>query len=177
MLTTLKELEDAIYDWLLLATGREIVSGGYDEMQGSSVPSIAFEIKNINNHDHPTRSLSVDGLTESIEQSAEIKIKIVVLGGSAMQAINRVIASTWSATRSFDLWKICGLGGFTPPIDLTALETGALRQRWESTLTLYATIGEDFTGEYFESYKLTVNETDLKQIHLKDQPVDPLENC
>ncbi len=48
---------------------------------------------------------------------------------------------------------------------------------YDSMMTKQFTIKEDFTGEYFESSKLTINETDLGQIYSKDQPVDPLENC
>ena len=177
MSTTLSELEDLIYDWLLDVTGREVVSAGYNESGVPSVPYCASEIKDTNPLDHPVVKLSADGLTESIETLKTFSVKIQLIGGNAATSIGRVTASVWSTARHFDLWTVAGLGGLTPSIDLTKLETGKLRQRWETKLTLYATIKDDFTGEYEESFSLTVNENDKGLIYSEDQPIDPKQGC
>lgn len=177
MSTTLSDLEDAIFEWLETITGREIVRSDHDEGHLPKEPYCSFRINETKPLDHPVAVLSTDGLTETIEQMSEIKVKIVLLGGAASAVINRVIASMWAADRNVDLWAISGLGGFTNPLDLTSLETGAMRQRWETTLTLYTTLSEDFTGQFQEVFELSVVETDKGLIYEEDQPIDKLAGC
>lgn len=172
MSTTLSELEDAIHDWLKIITGRETVRSNYDEQGLPITPYCAFRIKETVPMDHPTRTLSGDGLTETIEVMNQVKINITLLGGEASAAINKVIASAWAANRNIDLWVISGMGGFSNPLDLTSLETGAMRQRWEATLTLYTTLAESFAGEFQEVFELSINETDRGLTYKEDQPVN-----
>ena len=174
---SLDELEDKIYAWLVLVTARTVISAGYDEQGKPSSPYCNFEIKNTKPFDKPVVNLSNDGLTESIETLMEVSIKIMLVGGNAMTTVNRVVASAWAASRNHDLWDVSGLGSFSNPIDLTALETGTQRQRWETNLILYATISEEFTGEYQEKFNLIVNENDKGLIYEVEQPINKTENC
>ncbi|MPW31955.1 hypothetical protein F9L16_23660 [Agarivorans sp. B2Z047] len=175
MSTTLDELEKALHDWLALVTSRVIVAAGYDEQPRPKDPYCSFQITDTKPLDHPVTTLSEDGLTESIYQQHSVQVTLEVIGGNSNQVINRILSSTWSAGRSFDLWKLCGLGGFTEPNNLTALEVGTLRQRWQSKLTLHTTLRENFTGEYQNTFNLSINETDKGEVYNKDQPVDS--NC
>ena len=154
MLTTIKKIQDACYDWITsVLPDRECIVKKAVDVNIPNKPYVMFGIQQADARANPIVELIDDGLTELITQEHLITISIQVVGDSSQiisgntvfkscaTDIKTLAATLSSQKRYLDLWQHGGLGGKTiKPQNITTAAYGTNQQRWNMEFTIYADI-------------------------------------
>ena len=173
MMATFNDVENKILDWIFNITGREIILAHDGQGFKQRNPYALVWLKTYNVPNFQKRTLSTDGLTETIKTWTQVKVDLSLYGGNALQDASLLSHSLYSAKRYQDLYKIMGLGSVSDLNDLTALETGAMKTRIDMTVTFNTELEDSFTSDYFESIDVTINEETKpysETIHVDSNP-------
>ena len=171
--TTLDALRDALLLWCSDITGRDIVLANSGEGAKPRVPYCEVFITQYGNNFRPSNNLDALGTTESINATELFSVSINAYGDNPMQDVSKLAKSLYSAKRYLDLWQISGLGQIKTTQDLTALETGALKQRALLEFTIYAQVGNDFASDFVETVPIDVSVPDKNYNAVADGGTNP----
>lgn len=160
-MTTLADVETTVYGWInsVMALGESLDGDGGPLIRTAHIGIMFTAVKHA---EWGTEILSTDGLTQTVNNQADVTIKISCHGQhghDAMQMASTLINSLKSTARWMDLWAIGGKGEVTPITDLSALETGAIQGRAQFQFTLHTCLTDNFTHDYFNSILINVTET------------------
>lgn len=164
---TITELESAVAAWLNAVRGaRQLVKGRIGEAPAPAVPYLMYAVDIAELPAH--MPLDTDGTTQTVrapDTRVEVPISVVgdiTTGGhSARNDAAAFVMSLWQSQRTADMLAQCGLWGVGPVRNLTAVEVGTMRQRYDFTVTLSAILTADAPAETIESvtagiYELTI---------------------
>lgn len=155
-MATIAQVEDAVAA-LLSALGRTVVQGRIGEAGAPSSPYAMWSLESLELSDFPV--ITIDGLTQTIiSTNTPLEFLINLVGGPAMVDATKFGLSLRQTQRTADLYKLCGLSGLTPFLNLAALETGTYRQRIEFRLTLFAAVDLVVTPEWIETQCVEIRE-------------------
>lgn len=157
-MTTFNTVRDDILQWIEDITSRPSLLANQSQSVSLDVPYIEMQLTQNDIPDSQNISLSQDGLTETISSEILITCVLNVYGGAAMQDALKLSRSLHSSARYEDLWQSLGLGGIGTVQDLTALETGEMKDRAQMEISFYATMSESFTSDYIDNIDITVQE-------------------
>lgn len=154
MIATITQVEDA-FAALLALSGRVLVEGRVGEAGAPAVPYAIWSLESLVISDFPVKS--IDGSNQHIVSTGTpFEFLVNFCGGDAMGAAAKFILSFRQSQRLNELYKLCGLSGFTGPKDLTAVELGNFRKRVELRVTLFAAIDLTAPAELWETVVTTV---------------------
>lgn len=155
-MATLIQVEDAVAA-RLVALGRTVVQGRIGEDGAPATPYAMWRLDRIEMGDF-TRTV-LDGADQIvIATNTPLEFVINIVGGAAMADMVKFALSLRQSQRTADLYKLCGLSGFGPMQDLSALEVGTFRQRVEVRLTLFTALDLTAPVELIETICVNVLE-------------------
>lgn len=156
---TLDEVRDAFLLWARTITGRKVVlaNTANSEFPKLRVPYVEVFITSYENPTYQVSQLSEDGLTETVRAIIRQSIELNIYGGNAMQDASKLSRSLWTATRYLDLWKVCGLASVGVISDLSALETGAIKQRSNFIIQIYSTLLDTFAASFVDDLPVEIS--------------------
>lgn len=179
-MASLTDVENAVAALLVSATGREIVQGRIGEGAVPAAPFVLWDLDRIDIQDftrtelfepeaiaNPNVIVLSDGNPEAVSTEAQqiiispntpLEFVINMIGGSAMADMVRFALSLRQSQRTADLYKLCGLSGVGPMLDLSAVEIGTYRQRVEMRLTLFTALDLTAPAELLETTRIHVVE-------------------
>lgn len=155
--TTLENLRNAILSWVFDITGRELALANAGQGAKERSPYCEVFISQYTNDYRGSNTLSSDGLTETISSTQPYTIALNLYGNNPMQDAGKLARSLYSAKRYLDLWKVCGLSQIDSVQDLTALETGAMKQRALLEFIVNANMADDFVSDFFDSIPIEID--------------------
>lgn len=158
--TTFDEMRDAILQWTLDITGRDLVLANSGEGPKPGVPYVEVYLTVQTSPNYQTDTISQDGLTETITAISSIACQLDLYGGDAMQDASKLCRSLKSARRWLDLWNIVGLQNIEALRDLTALETGTRKQRAQVVVNFTCCLSDNFSSDYFDQVPITIQDSD-----------------
>lgn len=179
-MASLTDVENAVAALLVLSTGREIVQGRVGEGAVPAVPFVLWDLDRIEIQDftrtelfdpsaivNPNVIVLSDGDPEEVQTGTQqiiispntpLEFVVNMIGGSAMADMVRFALSLRQSQRTGDLYKLCGLSGVGPILDLSAVEIGTYRQRVEMRLTLFTALDLTAPAELLETSCVHVRE-------------------
>lgn len=168
MTTNYRELRNAIGQWCFNTTGRTMRIAGSGEVEQPRVPYAVIWINEDASQGYPRTELSDDGLSYSVIHTAQYRIQVDVYGGtqdkSAMQdasllrnsLYNPILFEDSQSGQYKNLWEICGLLNTESINDLSALETGIIKQRAQFVFNILAEMEDTFTSDYFDKVEVNI---------------------
>lgn len=166
--TNYRELRSAISRWCLNATGRVMVISGSGEADQPGVPYVALMLAQDSVAGYPKRELSQDGLTYTVTRTARMRVQIDVYGGdpdkSAMEdasllenaLYNPALFEDSGVAPQKNLWEICGLMSIESINDLSALETGIIKQRAQLVFNIVAEFENSVTSDFYDKTEVDI---------------------
>lgn len=149
MIATIAQVENA-FAALLALSGRVLVEGRVGEAGAPSSPYALWSLESLVLSDFPVRS--IEGVNQRIVSTGTpFEFLVNFCGGNAMGDAVQFALSFYQSQRLNELYKYCGLSGFTGPQDLTAVELGNFRKRVELRVTLFAAIDLTAPAELMET--------------------------
>lgn len=155
--TTLKALSDAL-GRMLLTVRSTLVVGRVGEVSVPATPFIMYAVDTFTPQGFTVTEIAGDkpDETQTVQSRATpVTFVVEVIGGEAAQDAWACCAVLRQSQRWLDLWGISGLAGVSDPINLSALETGTMRQRWQLRITLFATLELTNAAEVIEQVTIT----------------------
>lgn len=150
---TITEIESAVAAWLNAVRGaRQLVKGRIGEAPAPAVPYLMYAVDLTQLPD----SIPVDlGATAQTARAPDTRLEVVLsvvgdITSAAHSARNDAAALALSlrhSQRTTDVLAQCGLWGMSPIRNLTAVEVGTMRQRYDLTVTLSAILTADAPAE------------------------------
>ncbi len=168
-MTTLVQLKQGVAALMkVMLPNRIIHEGMVGEGAAPNRPYMIYRLESFDLPDSIVNNIDEVGedFTQSIRAMTGVIFGLSFIGGDAFADAQRFMLSVRMTQRSGDLWKICGLSGFSPIQDLTALEVGAMRQRVDVKMTLFTSLELIETMENIESINFVVNEDALEYSRL-----------
>lgn len=153
---TLTEVENAVAA-LLAAGGREIVQGRIGEDGAPASPYVMWRLDGLELPDF-TVTHTDTGDQVIIASNTPLEFVLDWVGGNAMADATTFGLSLRQSQRLFDLWRLCGLSGIGRFQDLSAVETGAFRQRVQTRLSLFTAVDLTAPLELIETSVIQVRE-------------------
>lgn len=150
-MSTPTQIENAVGAWLAAAMpARVLVRARIGEAPAPASPYLLYSLDAVEAPDSIRSETSEDA--QRIEAAdSRLTFVIEVVGDRPGQTVRddalRLGLSLRATQRTGDLFKVCGLWALGPLQNLTALETGTMRQRVRFTLTLSATLDSTETPE------------------------------
>lgn len=171
--TNYRELRNAIGEWCFGVTGRVIVISGSGETDQPGVPYVAVMLAQDSVAGYPKRALSQDGLTYTVTRTARMRVQIDVYGGadkdnSAMEDASALENALYNPALFEDstpapiknLWEICGLMSIESINDLSALETGIIKQRAQLVFNIVAEFENSVTSDFYDKTEVDIKRTE-----------------
>lgn len=156
MIATITQVENA-FAALLALSGRVLVEGRVGEDGAPAVPYAMWSLENLAISEFPVTE--IDGVVQRvISTGTPFEFLVNFCGGDAMGDAARFALSFHQSQRLNEIYKWCGLSGFTGPQDLTAVELGNFKKRVELRVTLFAAIDLTAPAELLENIDVTVTE-------------------
>lgn len=156
MIATITQVENA-FAALLAQSGRELVEGRVGEAGAPASPYALWSLESLVISDFPVKA--IDGLNQRIiATGTPFEFLVNFCGGNAMGDAAKFALMFRQSQRLNELYKLCGLSGFTGPRDLTAVELGNFRKRVELRVTLFAAIDLTAPAELMEKIDTTVTQ-------------------
>lgn len=156
MIATITEVENA-FAALLSLSGRVLVEGRVGEAGVPSSPYALWSLENLVLSEFPVKT--IEGVNQRIVSTGTpFEFLVNFVGGDAMGDAAKFALSFYQSQRLNELYKYCGLSGFTGPQDLTAVELGNFRKRVELRVTLFAAIDLTAPAELIENIDVTITE-------------------
>ena len=155
-MSTTAQIADAFAAYLhAILPGRMMIEGNVGEGAAPSVPACIWRLTSIEPDDFPrVEYVGDDQLLHSV---TPLTFRVTCLGGpDTIDACFRVAAGLRLSQRTSDLFKVCGFWGTQPVTDLSALETGTMRQRAEMLVVLSADITMTSPREWMDQVDLRV---------------------
>lgn len=156
MIATITQVENA-FAALLALSGRELVEGRVGEAGSPAVPYALWSLEGLVITDFPTRKFEGEN-QHIIATGTPFEFLVNFCGGNAMGDAANFVLSFRQSQRLNELYKLCGLSGFTGPSDRTAVELGNFRKRVELRVTLFAAIDLTAPAELMEKIDTTVTQ-------------------
>lgn len=165
MATDIRALRKAIGQWAFNVVDansntREVVLANSGQAAQLRVPNIVTMLSEDKKLGFPDTKLSEDGLTYTVTHTSQIRVQLEVYGGdkdnSAMQDASLLMNSLYDPARYLDLWLICGLMNIETIQDLTALETGVMKQRAQCVFHIIAELSDAFVSDSFDTIETDV---------------------
>ena len=159
-MSTVTEIETACATYLraMFPTERVLVQGNIGEGPAPSGPSLIWRLDTLEPPDFTVTEISE---TEQLIEAHGVPMEFVVtvlgdrVGQSARDDAMRLVLGLRQTQRTADLLAVCGFMGVGEVRNLSALETGTMRQRAEFRLMLSASLHLAATPE-------TINVVDLE---------------
>ncbi len=163
---TITEIETAVAAWLNAVRGaRLLVKGRIGEGAAPAVPYLMYAVDLTELPD----SIPVDTDTLQTARAPDTRLEVAMSVVGDIAAGNRsarndaatLALSLRHSQRTADVLAQCGLWGVSPIRNLTAVEVGAMRQRYDFTVTLSAILTADAPAETIHEvtagvYELTI---------------------
>lgn len=164
---TITEIETAVAAWLNAVRGaRQLVKGRIGEAAAPSVPYLMYSVDIA---ELPS-SIPVDmGSGAQTARAPDTRIEVIMSvvgdiatgGHAARNDAAALVLSLRHSQRTADMLAQCGLWGVSPIRNLTAVEVGTMRQRYDLTVTLSAILTADASAETIHEvtagvYELTI---------------------
>lgn len=157
------QLETAVAAWLNAVRGaRELVKGRIGEAPAPAVPYIMYSVDVLELPDSiPTHD---DGTTQTVRASAvPVEIALSIVGDLAAPATARNDAARLLLTlrmsqRTADVLAMAGLAGVGPVRNMSAVEVGTMRQRFDTRVTLSAILTAEAATETIGQVEIGVFE-------------------
>lgn len=162
--TTISELEDLFYDYLFaIVPDRDIkyiTNGNYPQ---TNKPSVFIVTNPFIGNTHPVVGRD-DGEVETVTQVGAITFTVDVVGGSFQADTAKIQGGFWSA----NFWKTIGtksgLGEIATGQDLSRLETGTIKGRYQFSITLHCILDHIQQVETYDNLNATICASD----HIND---------
>lgn len=149
MIATITQVENS-FAALLALSGRVLVEGRVGEAGAPAVPYALWSLESLVITDFPVKS--IEGSNQHIVATGTpFEFLVNFCGGNAMGDAANFILSFRQSQRLNEMYKLCGLSGFTGPRDLTAVELGNFKKRVELRVTLFAAIDLTAPAELMET--------------------------
>lgn len=153
---TITQLETLVVSWLNAVRGaRELVKGRIGEAAAPSVPYLMFSVDVVQLPDSiPNRITGNTQTAAAVVGQVEIAMSFVgdlPAPHSARNDATSTLISLRHSQRTADIYAGAGLMAVGPITNLSGLETGAMRQRFDCRLTLSATLTADADAETIHS--------------------------
>lgn len=149
MIATITQVENA-FAALLALSGRELVEGRVGEAGAPASQYAIWSLESLEISDFPIRTFQGSD-QHIIATGTPFEFLVNFCGGDAMGDAARFVLSFRQSQRLNELYKLCGLSGFSGPRDLTAVELGTFRKRVELRVTLFAAIDLTAPAELLET--------------------------
>lgn len=182
--TNYRELRNVIGQWCFDVTGRVMRIAGSGEIDQPGVPYAVVWLNQDSFVGYPKKQLSEDGLIHTVTRTARFSVKIDVYGGdadkSAMQdasllqnaLFNPVLFQDSGGAPQKNLWEICGLQSIESLDDLSALETGIIKQRAQLSFSIMAELSDSFASDYYDKVEVDVRRKE-PDIDIETLTIDP----
>lgn len=148
---TITQIETAVAAWLNAVRGaRELVKGRIGEAAAPSVPYLMYSVDVVQLPDSIPTRIADDTQTAGAVAVLEVALSFVgdiAPGHSARNDASLIMLSLRHSQRTADILAVAGLMGVGSITNMTALEVGTLRQRYDCRLTLSATLTADAEAE------------------------------
>lgn len=164
--TTLENLRDVLLQWCLDITGRVLVLANSGQGPKPSAPYVEVFLSSYDTPTFQVATLATDGLTETVKSNTLMSVQLDLYGNNPMQDASKLMRSLYSSQRFLDLWQISGLSGVDTVSDLTALETGAMKQRANLIFRIYCLLTDTFASDFAETVPITVDIPDLNSTEI-----------
>lgn len=155
--TTLDNLRDVLLQWCFDITGRVLVLANSGQGPKPSEPYVEVFLSSYDTPTFQVAKLSGDGLTETVTSNTLMSVQLDLYGNNPMQDASKLMRSLFSSQRFLDLWQISGLSGVDTVSDLTAIETGAMKQRANLIFRVYCLLEDTFSSDFSETVPISVN--------------------
>jgi hypothetical protein len=156
MIATITQVENA-FAALLALIGREIVEGRVGEAGAPAVPYALWSLESLVISEFPFTEIDGD-VQRLISAGTPFEFLVNFCGGDAMGDAAKFVLFFHQSQRLNELYKYCGLSGFTGPSNRNAVELGNFRKRVELRVTLFAAIDLTAPAELIETIDTTVTE-------------------
>lgn len=166
---TLTQIETAVAAWLNAIRGaRQLVKGRIGEAPVPAVPYLTYSVDLVDVPDLVPVDL---GTTTQTARASATPIELVVQfvgdlpdGHVARNDAAAAVLSLRHSQRWADLYTAAGLAGVSPIRNLSQLETGAMRQRFDVRLTLSAILTADAPAELIETVQAGIYESTIPTV-------------
>lgn len=163
---TITEIETAVAAWLNAVRGaRQLVKGRIGEAAAPALPYLMYAV----DITELPSSIPVDVGATQTARAPDTRVEVIMsvvgditAGGHAARNDAATLAlSLRHSQRTVDVLAQCGLWGVSTIRNLTAVEVGAMRQRYDLTVTLSAILTADAPAETIHEvtagvYELTI---------------------
>lgn len=154
MIATITQVENA-FAALLAQSGRVLVEGRVGEAGAPAAPYALWSLEDLAISDFPVKS--IEGSNQHIVSTGTpFEFLVNFCGGDAMGDAAKFVLSFRQSQRLNELYKFCGLSGFTGPTNRTAVELGNFKKRVELRVTLFAAIDLTAPAELWETVNIDV---------------------
>lgn len=150
------DVEDALAA-ILGANGRVVVQGRIGEDGAPPSPYVMWRLDALELPDFTVTNIDGDDQV-IIATNTPLEFLLDWVGGTAMADAALFSLSLRQSQRLFDLWRLCGLSGIGRLQDLSAVETGAFRQRVQARLSLFTAVDLTAPLELIETSVIQVRE-------------------
>lgn len=155
-MASIADVENALADMLTATTGRPVEQGRIGEGPAPSRPTAIWNLERI----ETVGRMRVEMGTRQRIVASDTRMTFVVemIGGNAADDMLRFLMSFRASQRWADIYRYCGLMRYTEPINLSAVETGRYRQRYETSITLSTGVDLVVPAELVDKVSITVRE-------------------
>lgn len=149
---TLTDLETAVASWLNAVRGpRELVKGRIGEAAAPAVPYVMYSIDAVGELS-ALFEVEDDGTiqrTQASDTSVTVVMSVVgdLPGAPARNDALRILLTLGHSQRTADLLGKAGFLGLNGPRNMSAVEVGAMRQRWDCSVELSAILTAEAPSE------------------------------
>lgn len=163
---TLTQVESAVAAWLNAVRGaRALVKGRIGEAAAPAVPYLMYSVGTVELPDSIPVAMDVSQTARAPDTVVEVNISVVgdiTTGGhAARNDATALVLSLRHSQRTLDIKAAAGVWGVSQVQNMSALEVGTLRQRYDLTVTLSVILTADAAPETIEKvttgiYELTI---------------------
>ena len=158
--TTIPQLKDLFYDYVESIvpnrTIRYIMRGDYPKTNKPSV-FISYVLTPSGSNYH---SYDTDNDTETVISDQLMTFTVDVVGGEFEIDTQKIIALLWHSEAWKTIFQESGLAAVTDPVDLTNIEQGNVRGRYQFNISLHCKFTNTLTVATFDSLQGTICEVD-----------------
>lgn len=163
---TITEIESAVAAWLNAVRGaRQLVKGRIGEAAAPAVPYLMYSVDITELPSSIPVDMDIAQTARAPDTRVDVTMSVVGDIASGAHAARNdaatLVLSLRHSQRTADVLAQCGLWGVSPIRNLTAVEVGAMRQRYDLTVTLSAILTADAPAETIHEvtagvYELTI---------------------
>ena len=157
-------LKDAVYDWVNSVSPEDVPVIWADGDDAGYKVYVALRASK--DKAQPNPDVTCVGGVETITEVVEYTLVVNCYGNGAEPLAQRLRSSVYASARfGYEaLWGMCGLGGVTDVLNLSALEIGRIEGRYEFRVTLHATVSESFGYDGADTIGVRVDEFDKSTV-------------